>query len=167
MAATGRIQKVAEAAGVDHKTVRRAFELNGEDIHALETEDAAELVRAYVDQARHVGHGAGGRGLGASSPLSEVQVRLTEARARKLEIETAEAEGRLVSREAVTETGVRVIAAARTALLSLGNRLAEKLAGKTDLKEIAHIVETEVRDLLGVLADDAKFFEALEAEALS
>ncbi|MDH8447746.1 hypothetical protein QIG43_28250, partial [Klebsiella pneumoniae] len=59
------------------------------------------------------------------------------------------------------------IAEARTALLSLGYRLAEKVAGKSDTREIARIVESEVRDVLGALADEDRFFAALEAEALA
>ena len=55
----------------------------------------------------------------------------------------------------------------RTALLSLGHRLASKVAGKTDTRDIARIVETEVRDVLGELTDEQKFFAALEADVLS
>ncbi|MEX5286391.1 hypothetical protein QCO44_12340, partial [Selenomonas sputigena] len=83
---------------------------------------------------------------------------------RKLEIENAEAEGRLISREAVTQTGIRLIAEVRTALLSLGPRIADKVAGKTDTKEIARAVTQEVRDVLGVLSDSDRFLVALEDE---
>jgi hypothetical protein len=62
---------------------------------------------------------------------------------------------------------VHIIAMARTALLSLGHRLAEKVAGKTDVKEITRLIEAEVRDVLGAVADPESFLAALESEALS
>ncbi len=99
--------------------------------------------------------------------MLDARTRHEELKAKRLEIENAKAEGELISRDAVTATGVHIIATARTALLSLGYRLAEKVAGKTDVKEIARIVEAEVRDVLGVLADETKFFAALEADTLS
>jgi len=99
--------------------------------------------------------------------LTDARTRHETLKARKLELETAKLEGRLIDREVVTATGVHIIATARTALLSLGYRIAEKVAGKSDISEIARIVENEVRDVLGVLADEAAFFAALEAEALS
>ncbi len=76
-------------------------------------------------------------------------------------------EGDLISREAVTATGIHIITTTRTALLTLGNRVAEKIAGKTDVREIARLVDAEVRDVLGALADETKFFAAMEADALS
>jgi hypothetical protein len=85
--------------------------------------------------------------------------------ARKIQLQNAE--GELISRKAVTETGARIIADVRTALLSLGYRLAEKIAVKTDVREIARITEAEIRDVLGGLADERRFFDTLEAEALS
>jgi hypothetical protein len=87
--------------------------------------------------------------------------------ARKIQLQNAQLEGELISRKAVTETGARIIADVRTALLSLGYRLAEKIAVKTDVREIARITEAEIRDVLGGLADERRFFDTLEAEALS
>jgi hypothetical protein len=72
----------------------------------------------------------------------------------------------LVSRADVTDTGARILAEVRTALLSLGPRIAPKVANESDTREIARIVETEVRDVLGNLADEERFFAALESEAL-
>jgi hypothetical protein len=55
----------------------------------------------------------------------------------------------------------------RTALLTVGNRCAEKVAGKTDVREIAKAIDAEVRDVLAALADPQTFLAALEADALS
>ncbi|WOH75725.1 hypothetical protein RX330_11915 [Bradyrhizobium sp. NDS-1] len=42
-----------------------------------------------------------------------------------------------------------------------------KVAGKTDVQEIARITEFEVSAVLGELTDETRFFAALENEALS
>lgn len=99
--------------------------------------------------------------------LAQAKAHAERLRARKIELLNAKLEGSLISREAVTATGRRILAETRTALLSLGHRLAPKLSGKTDTREITRIVENEVRDVLGVLADEDKFFTNLEVEALS
>ena len=173
MAKRGSIQKIADETGVNQATVRRALADAG--VGAGHGDDrfveAVEIVKAYVDQARVIGHAAHGRGDGGNtettSALTAAKLRSEQLRARKIEIENAEKEGSLIPREAVTETGSHIIATARTALLSLGHRLAAKVAGKSDLVEIARIVEAEIRDVLSVLADESKFFAALEADALS
>ena len=173
MAERGTIQKIADATGGNQATVRRA--LNAAGLTAgrggYDFALAVETVNAIADTARVVGHAANGRGEGgntaAASALGEAKVRREILQARRLEIENAKAEGTLIDREAVTATGRHIIATARTAFLSLGDRAAEKVAGKTDIKEIAKIIKAEACDVLGVLADDTKFFAALEADALS
>jgi hypothetical protein len=173
MAERGTIQKIADATGLNQATVRRALKAAGLTAGrgGYDFTQAVETVNAIADTARIVGHAANGRGEGGStavaSALGDAKVRREALQVRKLEIENAKAEGRLIDREAVTTTGARIIATARTALLSLGYRAAEKVVGKTDVREIARILETEVRDVLGVLADEAKFFAALEADALT
>jgi hypothetical protein len=173
MAERGTIQKIAEATGVNQATVRRALLAAGlrAGRGGYDFAQAVEIVNALADTARVVGHAANGRGEGgstaAASALADAKVRRETLQARKLEIENAKAEGRLIDREAVTATGAHIIATARTALLSLGYRVAEKVAGKADVREIARIVENEVRDVLGILADETTFFAALEADALS
>lgn len=173
MTQKGTIQQIADATGVNRTTVKRA--LNAAGLKAgrggFDFDAAVQVVRDNADPARIAGHAANGRGEGgnsdATSTLAEARARAENLRARKLEIETAKAEGRLIDREAVTATGTHLIASARTALLALGYRLAEKVANKSDVREIARIIEQEVRDVLGVLADESRFFAALEAEALS
>lgn len=173
MAERGTIQRIADATGVNQATVRRALAAAGlkSGRGGYDFAQAVEIVTANADPARIAGHAANGRGEGGNSnttaTLAEARARSETMRARKLEIENARAEGRLIDRGAFTTTGAHIIATARTALLSLGYRVAEKIAGKTDVREIAHILETEIRDVLGVLADESNFFAALEADALS
>jgi hypothetical protein len=173
MAERGTIQKIADAAGVNQATVRRALTAAGltSGRGGYPFNEAVDAVKAISDTSRVIGHAANGRGEGGSTAaaqaLGEAKVRRENLQARRLEIENAKAEGALISREAVTATGVYIITTARTALLTLGHRCAEKVAGKTDLREIARIVDAEVRDVLGALADETKFLAALEADALS
>ncbi|WP_201723706.1 hypothetical protein [Bradyrhizobium neotropicale] len=164
------IGRVAEATGLDQATIRRAVTAAGLDPQTASFEQAAQLAQSIPDPARVIGHAANGRGEGGhttTDSLAEARAHAERLRARKIELLNAKLEGSLIPREAVTATGQRILAEARTALLSLGHRLAPKVAGKTDAREIARIVETEVRDVLGTLADEAKFFADLDAEALS
>lgn len=169
----GVVRQIADAAGLDPATVRRSLATAGvtEADAAANLAKAVDTVKAIADSARIVGHAANGRGDGGNSEqtdtLAAARAHAERLRARKLEIENAKAEGRLIDRQAYTETGARIIASVRTAFLALGYRLADKIAGKTDPKEIARIIEADVRDVLGVLADEKTFFDTVEAEALS
>lgn len=165
MAERGLIRKIADAVDVDHQTVRNALKAAGRDPKSITLEEGAEIVRAIADPARVAGHQA--TRVSSNPGLTDARTRHEGLKARKLELETGQLEGRLIDREAVTATGAHIIATARTALLSLGYRVAEKIAGKTDVKEITCIVEAEICDVLGVLADETAFFAALEIDALS
>jgi hypothetical protein len=169
----GIVRKIADETDLDQATVRRA--LAAADITeaqaAADLSKAVETVKAVADPARVIGHAANGRGEGGNNELTDTlaaaRAHAERLRARKLEILNAKLEGELISRRAVTETGVHVIASVRTGLLALGYRVADKVAGRTDTREIARIVETEVRDVLGVLADPDAFLAKLEDEALT
>lgn len=167
----GIIQRIANAAGFDQATVRRAIKAAGLEPQEVSFEEGLRLARSIADPARVIGHAANGRGEGGHSTvtdtLAEAKAHAERLRARKIELLNAKLEGSLIPREAVTATGARILAEARTALMSLGHRLAPRVAGKTDTREIARIVENEVRDVLGGLANDDRFFAELEAEALS
>jgi hypothetical protein len=161
----GTIRQIADHLNVDPKTVRNAIAAAGLDEKAVTFDQGVEIAKAIADPARINGHQA--TRVSTNTALTDARIRHEELRARQLEIANARAEGRLIDREAVTATGVHIIATVRTALLSLGYRLAEKVAGKTDVGEIARLIETDVRDVLGALADETQFFAALDADALS
>lgn len=171
MAERGTIQKLADETGVNQATVRRALIAAGLNDKTATFDQALPIVRAVADADRILGHAASGRGAGGDAgninPYAAAKAQAEAARARKLEIQNDRAEGKLIDRDTVTETGTHIIATARTALLSLGYRLAEKVVGKTDLAVIAGIVEAEVRAVLGELSDETRFFDALNAEVLS
>jgi hypothetical protein len=162
----GAIAKIAEELDVDPKTVRRALEaVNMRPEQAEENFDnAVEIVRSVVDNECVIGHQA--TRVTMNPAIANSRRRLEELKAKQLEIEIQQTERKLVSRDSVTETGARIFAEIRTALLSLGPRIAPKAINKADAREIARIVETEVRDVLGQLADEDRFFTALESEAL-
>jgi hypothetical protein len=168
MAKRGKIQEIAEKCGVDHSTVRRALERAGLTAGrgGYSFDEAVAAVNAIADPARVNGH-AVTRGNGDGGAMLDARTRHEHLKARRLEIENQKLEGGLISREAVTATGIHVITTVRTAWLTLGHRCAEKVAGKTDLREIARIVDAEIRDVLGALADETKFLAALEVDALS
>lgn len=167
------VKKIAEACGVTMTTARRHLALSNlsHGRGGYPFAEACAFISEHADPARIAGHASLGRGDGGNAPatnsLAEARAMAERFRARKLELENAKTEGRLIDRETVTNTGVHIIATVRTAMLALGYRLAPKVANKSDLKDLARIVENEVRDVLGELADPEAFFAALEADALS
>jgi hypothetical protein len=169
MTKRAKISVIADECGVDHRTVRRALERAGLTAGrgGYDLDAAVAAVAANADPARLNGHAVTRDNGGAESPMMTARVRHEELKARRLELDNAKAEGALISRDAVTATGISIITTTRTALLTLGNRCAEKVANKSDVREIAKIIETEVRDVLGALAEPETFLATLEAEALS
>lgn len=168
MTKRGVIRQIADLIEVDPKSVRNALALASipQDLGGRSVEEVADIVKAIVDPARVSGHAATRVGKDSSGALSDARTQFERLKARRLEIENAKAEGKLIDREAVTETGAHIIASARTALLSLGYRLAGKVAGKTDLGEIAKLIENEVRTVLGKIADPDAFLNAVTDEIL-
>ncbi len=164
----GTIRQAADATGFDQAAVRRALE--GVEAKGVGLAETIEIVHANADAERSVGHAAHGRGEGGAarmSALTQLKARKAELENQKLEMDLAKAARELIDREAVTRLGTHLIATARTALLSLGHRLAPKVAGKTDIGELARLIEVEVRDVLGALSDEQAFVAALDGDALS
>jgi hypothetical protein len=161
----GQIALIAEAAEVDTATVRRALVSAGKTAEDISVADGVALVNSMADPARIVGHQA--TRVTSNPAMADARARHEQLKAEELEIKLAKARGELIDRKVYTETGIRILSEVRTALLSLGFRIAPKVVGNADEKEIARVVEAEVRDVLGVLADDARFFKAMEDEALT
>jgi hypothetical protein len=159
----GLIQQIADACNVDAKTVRNALATAGADANTITLEDGAAIVRDIIDNVRVADHQAARVGTAGSNRMRDARARTEELKARQLELDIAEREGRLIDRDEMMVMGTHLITTTRTALLSLGHRLAAKVANKDDIKEIANIIESEVRDVLGNLADPETFFAALAA----
>lgn len=166
----GPIARAAEALGVDPKSVRRAVEQAGLEVTTVGFETAHQLAAAIVDKSKSLDHAANGRGEGAHearSDLAAAKARLAEAAAKKAAIQAAQLAGELVDRAAVRDVGTRIITEARTALLASSHRIADLVAGLTDRAKIADIIEAEIRTALGFCADEERFWNALEQDALS
>jgi len=114
--------------------------------------------------ARFVGHHA--TRVTTNPGIRDARQRFEELKAQKLELEIAVTEGRLIDRQAVTDTGVRLLTEIREAFLRLGRRVADQAVGK-DAREIARLVESEARTILEDLADEKRFFARLQEDALS
>lgn len=166
----GVFGKIADEIGISRTSVRRALTEAGMTEQEAERDfgRAVEIAQAFNDKDKTLGHNALGRGGGGTSnEYAAARAEAERHRAEKLRLQNEKLRGSLISREAVTETGIRLIAEVRTALLSLGPRIADKLASKADTKDIARIITVEVRDVLGVLSDSDRFLAALDDEALS
>jgi hypothetical protein len=165
----GVIRRIADEAGLDPKTVRRALE-------ALElTEQQAEadfantvtVVTAWADSDRVVGHATNGRGGGGHvSELAQARAESERHRAEKMRLQNERLRGSLIDRAAATETVTRLLGDFRTALLAMNGKLAPKLVGLSDVRAISRIIDTEVRDTLTAFADEG-FTAALDSEALN
>lgn len=165
----GLIRRVADATGVDQATVRRALAAAELDPKEVSFEEAVKVAQSIADPDRVIGHAAHGRGEGGgnSSAYADAKAQTELYRAEKFRLQNEKLAGRLIDRQDVTDTGIRILADVRTAFLALGPRVADRLVGKTDAREIARAIEAEARIVLGELADDEKFFEALDIEALT
>lgn len=80
-------------------------------------------------------------------------------RARKLKLVNDREEGRLIDRAAVEATVVSLVTTTRTALLSLGPRLAPLVTGETDPRTVRATIDAEVRRVLGSLADEGALLD--------
>jgi hypothetical protein len=85
--------------------------------------------------------------------LIESKRQFAAEQTRKLKLSNDRVEAALLDRETVAATGRDVIARARVAFLAIGAKLAPRLAGETDSKKIAAMIDEEARAALSALAD--------------
>ena len=113
---------------------------------------AIETINALKDPAMSAGNRLAGRAEGASSDaivtLANAKALAESARARKLQLEVSQKEGRLVSREEVESNARNFATFIRSAFLGLGPSIAPKLIGK-DADQISHIVDADVLNRAG------------------
>ena len=119
-------------------------------------EKAIETINAIKDPALVVGNRAAGRASGASSDavatLAASKALAEQFRAKKLELEIQQREGKLVPREEV-ETNARNFATfIRSAFLGMGPSIAPRLVGKS-ADEISNLIDADVRTILERLAN--------------
>ena len=121
---------------------------------------ASEAIRLRIDEARTIGNRNAGRASHGHSlddksrrTLNAAKAEGEQMRARKMRRQLEQLEGKLVDRETVAEVCKDIATRARSAFLSLGPKFAPRLAGMTDERAIAKIIEEEARLALGALAD--------------
>lgn len=165
------IRRVADAVSLDHQTVRRALSLANIAESEIDTgfDDICATVRSLADDGKISGHGSLGRGDAGGADISELaRVRAEHARVQieKIRLQNEREAGKLINREAATESVTRLLGDLRSVLLAMGGKLASKLSAQTDVRSIAKIVEAEVRDTLTAFADEG-LVAALDDAALS
>jgi hypothetical protein len=122
--------------------------------------EASEAIRLRLDEARIIGNRNAGRASQGHSLDDEARRDLNRSKAeearlrtRRWKLKVEQDEGKLIDRETVTEVCKDIGTRARSAFLSIGPKLAARLAGMTDEKAIAKLIEDEARLALGALAD--------------
>ena len=116
---------------------------------------ACETITALLDPARSVGHVAGGDDSALSdgvagnvAALSGAKAQYEVARTRRLQIEIAKLEGRLVERDAVTALARDLAVHVRSGLSGVGARTAADLAATNEPAKAQAIVDQAIHDAL-------------------
>jgi hypothetical protein len=121
-------------------------------------DSAIAATQTRVDPSRVAGHAANGHGdqphSSAITTLADSRAYGERMRARKIEIEVLQAEGRLVERAEVIATGRDLIVKVKSALLNLGTRAAPQVVGNDDIADIARKINDHVRAVLGELSGE-------------
>ncbi|ULO24249.1 hypothetical protein [Methylocystis sp. SB2] len=113
---------------------------------------------AFSDAGRSTGHAMNGYGNVATrndhmQALAAARATAESARARKIELEVASKEGRLVSRDVVNKTAVEFATHIRNGLLGFPARIAHKLVGAADAEAIERVLDDAIREELAALSD--------------
>lgn len=121
--------------------------------------EACETILALVDPARSVGHVAGGDssaltdGVASNvSALTDAKAQYEAARTRKLQMDIAKLEGRLVERDAVIALARDLAVHVRSGLSGVGARTAADLAATNDPAKAQAIVDEAIHDALARLS---------------
>lgn len=85
--------------------------------------------------------------------LASAKAQAEIARARKLEIEVAQKEGRLVSREAAQNAANEFATYTRNSLLGLPAKIAHRFVGVRSAEDAERILDEAIRDELTALSD--------------
>lgn len=155
------ISTLAEMTNLSRQRAKQVLQTCGirrDSYRLYDADKALTALRAFTDTSKASGHRLSGEGSTAAPPndqmaaLANARAAAEQARARKVELEVAQKEGRLISREAVTETAVAFASHLRNGLLGMGARVATKCVGR-DADAISAIIEDAMRDALADLSD--------------
>lgn len=165
------VTQIANGLGLDPSGARRRLEAAEAEGRIARNatgrwhaETAREILAAEADPARIAGHNHRGRGSITSpelSTLSQANAEKAREQARKIKLENAKRAGELVALEDVKRAGENIVVRARSAFLTVGRRVSDKLLGIRDRTEIERVIEDEVRAILRELASPEEFIDSL------
>jgi hypothetical protein len=154
------ITQLAHVLNMNRAEAKRILEIAKikRDARAREYPTAIALAAlvAFTDSSKSSGAQLNGMGSGYENSnlnaLADARASAEKARARKVELEVSQKEGKLVSKQAVVTAATDFATLLRNGLLGLGSRIATRCAGRTQ-DEIANIIEDALRDALEELSD--------------
>lgn len=85
--------------------------------------------------------------------MDAAKLRLTEAQARKAELEADVLEGTLIPQEKVKATWTKMIASMRSRILALPSRLAPQLVAQREYKKVEKLLKETIYEALQEIAD--------------
>src|SRR5688572_11008906 len=145
---------LAGALGVNLRTLQRRFAVGmpkpkgGEQLEAW-----AERARTWQQENRQRTGPKPFTRIGSDAALQDADRRFRLSRAKRNELEIAELEGRLHSKEQCVELQVQQYLEVKAALMQLGPGLAPHLQNKADPEEIASLITEGVLAALRNLCD--------------
>lgn len=124
--------------------------LKKRDTPAGKRYNIVESTRAYVQHLREKAAGRGEKGIPESKELEkfEAEVKIKQAKARLVELEVAELEGKMHRSEDVAAMTEDLIYTIRGSLLALPGRLAMDVVGVDSAASAAEIIRTEIYKLM-------------------
>jgi hypothetical protein len=142
----GHARKILDAAKIRH-------DKDGK----YDSARAIEALTAFSDADKALGLALAGanpeKQTDHLAQLASAKAQAEMARARKLEIEVAQKEGRLVSREAVETATAEFATYARNSLLGLPAKIAHRFVGVRSAEDAERILDEAIRDELSNLSD--------------
>jgi phage terminase Nu1 subunit (DNA packaging protein) len=155
------ITELAEAAGLSRDRAKQVLDtakIKRDKYRKYPTELAMQALLAFSDAGKSTGHALNGYGNPDTrndhmQALAAARATAESARARKIELEVASKEGRLVSREAVNQAAVEFSTHIRNGLLGFPARIAHKLVGAADAEAIERVLDEAIREELAALSD--------------
>ena len=155
------ITELAELAGLSRNRAKQILDtakVKRDKYRKYPTKLALECLLAFKDSSRSSGHALSNMGnIDAHQndhmmALAAARATAENARARKLELEVAAKEGRLIDRKDVETAALNFATILRNSLMGLPSRLCTTLAGRS-ADEIETILDDAMRDALANVAD--------------
>ena len=163
------ITALADVAGLARDRAKQVLDTAGirrDKYKKYNTDRALTALLAFKDASRSTGHALNGLG-NPDAPQDHLQAlaaaRATaeEARARKLTLEVAAKEGKLIARADVETAAVNFATILRNSLMGLPAKICTRLVGR-DADEIERILDDAIRDALSHASDYDNFILGID-----